>query len=321
MTHGSAAHSVRRNEDDDVLGGLRAPRKHLPNRLLYEGQGAELFERVTTSDAYYPARTELALLRQHAATLAHHIGPEARIVEAGGTDSIRTRLVLSALERPSSYVAIDLAHDQLQRSTALLRTAFPTLEVQPVTADYLRGLDLPVPQHEWRRTLLMVPGSRLGNLEPSEACAFLKLLADAAGPDRLLLFGADSTREPRLLHRAYDDEYGVAGEFNKHVLAHLNATRGATFALDGFEHRTLWNDAASRIELHLASVRRQVVQIDDTSISFNDGESIVTEHSYKHTPVAMHAILASAGWRPRHVFTATQVPYRLWLCEPLTWSR
>ena len=64
MTHGSAARSVRQNEDDDVLNGLRAPRKHLPNRLLYEGEGAELFERVTASDAYYPARTELALLRQ-----------------------------------------------------------------------------------------------------------------------------------------------------------------------------------------------------------------------------------------------------------------
>ncbi len=320
MTHGSAARSVRRDADDDVLSGLRAPRKHLPSRLLHEGAGAELFERVTALDSYYPARTELALLRQHAATIAHHVGPEARIVEPGGNDVIPTRQLLTSLERPSSYVAIDLAHDQLQRLALVLRGANPKLEVQQVTADYLRGMDLPVPQHEWRRTLMFFPASRIGHLEPSEARAFLKLLADAAGSERLLLLGADSTRDPRPLHRAYDDEYGATSQLNKHVLAHLNATRGATFDLDEFEHRAVWNDAASRMELHLVSMRRQVVQIDDTSITFAECESIVTEHSYKHTPVAMQAILAAAGWRPRHVFTATQVPYRLWLCEPLTWS-
>lgn len=321
MTYGSAARSPRRDEEDDVLAGLRAPRKQLPNRLLYDAAGAELFEHVTALDGYYPARTELALLRQHAATIAHHVGPEARVVEPGGVDATLSRMLLTALERPSSYAAIDLAHDQLQRSASLLRAALPKLEVQPVTADYPRGFDLPVPQHEWRRTLMFFPASRIGNLEPSEARSFLKLLAEAAGPERLLLLGADGTRDPKLLHRAYDDDSGVTAQFDKHVLAHLNATRGATFDLDSFEHRAVWNEAASRIEMHLVSLRRQVVRIDDTSITFGECESIVTEHSYKHTPVAMQAILASAGWRPRHVFTATQVPYRLWLCEPLTWSR
>ncbi len=321
MTYGSAALSLRRNDEDDVLGGLRAPRKHLPGRLFYDAAGAELLERLIGLDAYYPARTELALLRQHGATIAHHVGPEARVVEPGGSDGTRSRLLLSTLERPSSYCAIDLAHEQLHRSASLLRTAVPKLEVQTVTADYLRGLDLQVPQHEWRRTLMFFPASRIGNVEASEARSFLKMLADVAGPDRLLLLGADGTRDPALLRRAYDDESGVTAELNKRVLTRLNVTRAATFDLDGFEHRAIWNDAASRVELHLESMRRQVVKIDDASISFAEGESIVTKHSYKHTPVAMQAILASAGWRPRHVFTATQVPYRLWLCEPLTWSR
>jgi len=320
MTHGSAARSLRRAEDD-VLAGLRARRKHLPNRLLYDAAGAELFEHVTALDGYYPARTELALLRQHAATISHHVGPEARVVEPGGVDATLSRLLLSALERPSSYVAIALAQEQLQRSASLLRAAHPKLEVQEVTADYARGFDLPVPQHEWRRSLMFFPASRIGHLEPSEARSFLKLLADTGGPDRLLLLGADGTRDLKLLHRAYDDEHGVTAQFDKNVLAHLNMTRGATFDLDGFEHRAVWNDAASRVEMHLVSMRRQVVQVDDTSITFAECESIVTEHAYKHTPVAMQAILALAGWRPRHVFTATQVPYRLWLCEPLTWSR
>lgn len=319
--NGSAARPLRREEEDDVLAGLRAPRKHLPSRLLHEAAGAELFAHVTELEEYYPARAEIALLRQHATTIAHHVGAEARVIEPGGCDAVRSRLLLSALERPSSYVPIDSTPDPLHRAASLVRAALPKLEVQAVTADYTRGFDLPVPQHEWRRSLMVFAGSRIGNLEPGEARSFLKLLADVAGPDRLLLLGADSTRDPKVLHRAYDDARGVNAAFAIHVLAHLNATRGATFDLDGFEHRAVWNDAASRIEMHLVSLRRQIVHIEGSAFTFGECESIVAEHCYKHAPGAMQALLASAGWRPRHVFTTTEIPYRLWLCEPLTWGR
>ena len=39
---------------DDVLAGLRAPRKHLPCKLLYDARGAQLFEQICTLDEYYP---------------------------------------------------------------------------------------------------------------------------------------------------------------------------------------------------------------------------------------------------------------------------
>lgn len=316
MTQGSAARSVRRCEEDDVLAALLAPRKHLPSRLLYDDAGAELLEQLMGLECFYPAATELGLLRQHGSTIAHHVGAEARVIEPGCADGVGSRILVSALERPSSYVPIDLAPELLRRSASLMRAALPKLEVQPLAADFLRGFEPPVPQHEWRRTLMYVPGSRIGTLEPSEARAFLKMLGKVAGPERLLLLGADGTRDPELLHRAYDDEYGVTAELHKHVLAQLNATRGATFDLDRFEHRAEWNEAASRVEQQLVSLRRQIVRIEDVTLTFAEGESISMGHCYKHTPGAMQAILAASGWRPRHVFTAPHVPFRLWLCEP-----
>jgi uncharacterized SAM-dependent methyltransferase len=135
----------------------------------------------------------------------------------------------------------------------------------------------------------------------------------------MLLIGADATRDPEKLLAAYDDPHGLTAAFDKNVLAHLNRTRGATFNLDAFEHRAVWNGEASRIEMHLVSKTQQIVRIGVSStIAFAPGESIVTEHCYKHTPQAFQALLAGAGWKPRQVFTATEVPYRLWLCEPLT---
>lgn len=316
MIHGSFARPLRRLDQDDVLDGLRASRKHLPPRLLYDDHGAALFEQITALEAYYPTRVELALLRRHLPQIAHQVGPEPRVIEPGSGEAIKTRLLLAALERPASFVPIDVAHEQLQRAAARLRGELPGLEILPLTADYTRPFELPLPQHEWRRTLVFFPGSTIGNFEPGEARAFLQLLGDIAGPDRMLLLGADATRDPERLIRAYDDEQGVTAAFNKNVLAHLNRTRHATFDLEGFEHRAVWNASASRIEMHLVSKRRQIVVIERVTITFAAGESIVTEHCYKHTPEAMVALLGASGWRTQSIYTSAQVPYRLWLCEP-----
>jgi len=316
VTFGSAARPLRSIDDTTVLGGLRAVHKHLPCHLLYDATGAELFERITMLDAYYPTRTEHALLRQHLPQIAHQVGPEPRVIEPGAGAAVKTRMLLTALERPTSYVAIDVAHEQLQAAAAALRAEFPRTEIQTLIADYTHPFELPAPQHEWRRVLVFFPGSTIGNFEPSDARTFLSQLGEAAGPDRLLLLGADGTRDPALLVRAYDDEDGVTAAFNKNLLAHLNRLYGATFELDAFEHRAVWNAGASRVEMHLVSKGRQIIRIAGATITLAPGEPIVTEHCYKHTPEAMQAILGSAGWRPRQVFTAARVPYRLWLCEP-----
>src|SRR5690606_24540538 len=123
------------------------------------------------------------------------------------------------------------------------------------------------------------------------------------------------TRDPVRLVRAYDDEHGVTAAFDKNVLAHLNRTRGATFDLDAFDHRAVWNAAASRIEMQLVSRTRQIVRVDGALFVLAAGEPIVTEHCYKHTPEALRLLLAVAGWRPLRVFADSQLPYRLWLCE------
>ena len=307
--------------EDDVIAGLRAPRKHLPCRLLYDAVGAELFESITRVDDYYPTRDETELLDRHLPQIALQVGMHARVIEPGCGDGHKTRRLLRALDRPSSYVGIDVAHEQLAQFTHHLRVDMPDVDVQGVAADYTQPFVLPTPGHAWKKTLVFFPGSTIGNFEPPDARSFLAMLGQIAGDDRLLLVGADATRDVPVLLRAYDDPLGVTAEFNKNVLRRLNRERGATFDLDCFEHRAVWNAEASRIEMHLVSTCRQIVRVGKQTFAFAAGESIVTEHCYKHSPMAMQAILGSAGWRPRQVFTSTHHPYRLWLCEPIVWAR
>lgn len=306
---------------DDVLTGLGSPKKHLPCRLLYDAHGAELFESITRLDEYYPTRTEHELLGEHLAQIAQQVGKHARVIEPGCGDGHKTRRLLRALDQPSSYIGIDVAHEQLARFTHDLRGDLPDVDVQGVAADYTQPFVLPAPRHTWKRSFVFFPGSTIGNFDPPDARAFLAMLGRIAGDDRLLLLGADATRDVPALLRAYDDPLGVTAEFNKNVLRRLNRERGATFDLDCFEHRAVWNADASRIEMHLVSTCRQIVRVGGQTFAFAAGESIITEHCYKHSPMAMQALLSSAGWRPRQVFTSTHHPYRLWLCEPIVWAR
>jgi dimethylhistidine N-methyltransferase len=300
---------------DDILDGLHATPKRLPCRLLYDEHGAKLFEQICTLDAYYPTRTEIALLRANLSVIAHHVGPHARVIEPGSGEGVKTRELLHALEAPSCYVPIDVARAQLVRTATTLGAEIDGLDVQPVVADYTQPFELPVPQHDWKRTLVFFPGSTIGNFDPADAREFLTRFAGMAGPNGLLLLGADATRDPAVLLRAYDDERGVTAAFDKNILAHVNRIHDATFELDAFEHRAVWNANASRVEMHLVSKRQQLVRVGHELFAMRAGEPIITEHCYKHSPHAMQALLASAGWRCRQIFTASDFPMRLWLCE------
>jgi len=298
---------------DDVLAGLLAPRKHLPCRLLYDARGAELFERICTLEEYYPTRSELALLEVHLPAIAAAVGPRPRVIEPGSGAGVKTRMLLRALEAPVGYLPIDISREQLDDNARALRAEFPGLEVQPVCGDYTRPLQLPAPARGAARTLAFFPGSTIGNFEPDAARDFLARLRELAGPGGMLLLGADSNTDRSSLERAYDDREGVTAAFDRNVLAHLNRTHAATFDLDAFAHRAIWNAARARVEMHLVSLRRQTVQVAGEAIHLERGEPIVTEHCYKHPRSVIAGMLAAAGWRVLRIDADPHARMHLWL--------
>jgi uncharacterized SAM-dependent methyltransferase len=77
----------------------------------------------------------------------------------------------------------------------------------------------------------------------------------------------------------------------------MNRELGADFALDGFAHRAVWNRAASRVEMHLESLRRQTVTISAAEYvaHFSAGDTIWTESSYKFEPSQLDALGVAVG--------------------------
>lgn len=107
----------------------------------------------------------------------------------------------------------------------------------------------------------------------------------------------DLVKDPAVLVAAYDDAKGVTAAFNKNLLARINRELRGDFDLDAFEHRAVWNAAESRIEMHLVSLKDQVVHVAGQAFRFAEGETIHTENSYKFTIERMATLAAQAGWK------------------------
>jgi uncharacterized SAM-dependent methyltransferase len=98
------------------------------------------------------------------------------------------------------------------------------------------------------------------------------------------------------LRAAYDDAAGVTAAFNRNVLLHVNRVLGTRFRPDGFKHVALYNEALSRVEMHLEAIDAQTVTIDGIGRIFRAGERIHTESSYKYAPAEFVAMLQRAGF-------------------------
>jgi dimethylhistidine N-methyltransferase len=168
-------------------------------------------------------------------------------------------------------------------------------------ADYTQPLVLPPPAGKGRR-IGFFPGSTIGNFGPDEALAFLRSAAGALRGGALVL-GADLVKDPQVLHAAYNDAQGVTAAFNLNLLARANRELGTNFVLPQFAHYAFYNAPLQRIEMHLVSRARQVVVFAGERFTFEEGEALHTENSWKFTVDGLRELAQRAGFRPGPVWT------------------
>lgn len=277
-----------------LIAGLSKPQKAVSPKWFYDADGSRLFEDITRVPEYYPTRQEAALLKQLAPRLTENFGDNAVLVEFGSGASEKTRILLDAAPNLSAYVPIDISPDALHQAADSLAADYPSLEVAPVVGDFL---NLPtLPELGRGRRIGFFPGSTIGNLDRDAAIEFLKVARARLDTGSLFILGVDLVKAPELLIAAYDDAEGVTAAFNKNLLVRANAELGADFDLDAFEHLALWNEAESRMEMHLRSIRDQRVTIGDAVIPFVRGETIHTESSRKYTRASVIELAEAAGW-------------------------
>jgi dimethylhistidine N-methyltransferase len=287
----------------DVLAGLKATPKRIAAKYFYDATGSQLFERITELPEYYPTRCEMKILRDHGAEIAKLIEPNAALIELGSGSNKKVRLLLQKAPELAAYVPVDICAEMVEQEAIDLRRDFPKLKVLPVVADICEPFTLPASAASASRRVGFFPGSTIGNFEPHEAAAFLRNAANILGAGATLIIGADLIKAPEILNAAYNDAQGVTAKFNKNLLVRINRELRANFKLDCFEHHAFYNRERHRIEMHLASMKRQKVRVGGDTIEFRAGETIHTENSYKYSVESLGALARGVGWSPAATWT------------------
>jgi dimethylhistidine N-methyltransferase len=288
------SHSFR----EDVLEGLLREEKRIPCKYLYDHEGSILFERICTLEEYYIPDIEKEIMLMKIEEIASCVdGQRLHLVEYGCGDCAKARLLMDHLSGLISYIPVDISLEQLRNTARDIDAEYPRLQVLPVCADYTREFTLPVSLEDAGRIVVYFPGSTIGNFDPPDVLTFLEGIAGFCGVGGGLLIGVDMKKDPRVLHRAYNDGKGVTAAFNLNLLERIRRELGWDIRVDDFEHYAFYNPGQSRMEMHLISLKEQEVDTGEGMIHFDEGESIWTESSYKYGRGEFEELAAAAGFK------------------------
>ena len=294
MNETSSKNMSINEEQAAILEGLKAKQKYINPKYFYNHRGSKLFEKITQLEEYYPTRTERGILQTRAEDIAKLIEKDSLIIEPGAGSCKKIEYLLNALH-PKVYVPQDVSAEFLQQSAERLSQDYPWLEVVPVASDFSEPIEIPRRLNDYKK-FVFYPGSTIGNFEPQDALTFLKQMRDLVGDDGGMILGVDLHKDNEVLHAAYNDSEGVTAEFNLNTLSHISEILGAEFDVAAFEHLALYNTEQQRIEMYLKSLKNQEYSVLGERLSFNQGELIHTEHSYKYTLDGIAELVSLAGF-------------------------
>lgn len=296
----------------DVVDGLTGPgQKTLSPAWLYDDLGSCLFEAITLLDEYGLTRADERLLRVLSAPLASMLPDDIGVAELGSGSGKKTRLLLQAIQERQGAVAyspIDVSRAALEHCS---RAVGDLATVHPICASWTDGLQSLTHRRRGGALLVLFLGSSIGNIDREQIPNFLVSIRRTLCTGDLFLVGADLLKPINTLIAAYDDSLGITAAFNRNLLVRINRELGADFDVPAFAHEARWNADHRRIEMHLVSLREQIVNLRGLGarITFRKGESIWTESSHKFSIEELNAAAVEAGFKPVEQWTDTEWPF------------
>ncbi len=281
---------------DDVRRGLTQSPKTLPPRWFYDERGSDLFERITELPEYYQTRTEYGILQRNATEIVARTRA-ASIVELGAGSCTKSRVLIKAAKGMgtlSTFVPFDISETTIRRSATELVEEYTDLTIYSVAGVFREHL-AQIPR--FGSQLIVFLGSTIGNFSADETRVFLSNVRALMQPGDFFLLGVDLVKAESAMLAAYDDAAGVTAEFNLNLLRRLNRELSANFDLGAFQHVALWNSEMSRIEMHIQSLKDQMVDIPgaELEIDFASGEQMRTEICTKYTRAGTERMLSASG--------------------------
>jgi len=252
-------------------------------------------------------------LQRHSTEIVSRLKSHVLVAELGSGSGRKTRWLLEALARRqrTTYCPIEISPTALARCENELGQ-IECVSIVGFERPYLDGLLAAAARRsENDHLLVLFLGSTIGNFDRDAAERFLTEVRRILFPGDALLLGTDLEKPLPQLLAAYDDPIGVTAAFNMNLLARINRELDADFDLQQFRHEARYNAAEQRVEMHLRSLRDQVVTIPRSrcSVSFVKDETIWTESSHKYRIADIPEMAQRNGFRCDSQWIDTEWPF------------
>lgn len=286
----------------EVRSGLcREGQKELPSKYLYDDVGSALFEAISVLPEYGLTRADERLLKLHSQDIVQRLPKPVVVSELGSGSGKKTRPLLEALCRFQrvAYYPIEIspaALTMIKRELGDIRC----VNIVGMESEYLAGLgQVAARRRDGEHLFVLFLGSTIGNFDPGADIRFLREVRQRLTPGDALLLGADLIKPLKQLISAYDDSAGITAAFNRNLLARMNRELEADFDVRAFEHQARFNERTGSVEMHLRSLKTQVVDIRSAGLQvrFEAGETIWTESSHKYSLEELRELATAARFR------------------------
>ena len=269
----------------EVIDGLTKSPKSLAPKHFYDENGSKLFEQIVNLEEYYIPSIEKSLINQNILSINQLIGDDATLIEPGSGSCEKAQKILATNKSIKAYIPIEISGDFLYSAAEKVAQNFPQVMIYPICVDYLKQFNLPEEIKNYSdNKVLFFPGSSIGNYDKSEVVNVLNKFASIAGEKSSLLIGVDMKKDKAVLERAYDDSKGITAAFNLNLISRMKGEINNDIDVSNFYHQSIYNELEGRIEMYLISKNDYQFYIDEQLISFQKGEKIHTENSYKYNP-------------------------------------
>ncbi|TPX61959.1 hypothetical protein PhCBS80983_g00811 [Powellomyces hirtus] len=298
---------VYRNKSHETLV------RSIPTMVLYDDKGLEIFDKITYVPDYYLTEAEIDVLKNHAVECVSKVARNGSVLVELGCGAMRkTKYILEAIVAQGlqnvRYYAVDLSESSLRESLLPLTEAFPTINFIGLLGCYedsVQYIAKTIPTSTPKTYLWL--GSSIGNLNRTEAAAFLKQICEKGMQiGDTFLCGIDRRNAPEVIGLAYNDTQGVTRDFIMNGLDHINTIFGyPVFDRTAFEYLSEYQESEGRHAAYYRSLRNQTVAFreGDSSVvngtgqlkvALKKGEIINVEYSYKWSPREVDALVETA---------------------------
>ena len=142
-------------------------------------------------------------------------------------------------------------------------------------------------------------GSSIGNLNRTEAAAFLRGYSSTLGPRDSMLIGVDACQDKDLVFHAYNDEQGKTHDFILNGLVHANRLLGKeVFRKNDWKVVGEYDEEAGRHQAFVTPVRDVIVE----DVLIRAEEKVRIEESYKYSLRQSTDLWRDAGLLPQARF-------------------